>query len=62
MAIFRFELERIDKLGESLSVVVEEEKPWPAAERAKSEARKRMPGSKWRIKRWMRTNGKKNMP
>jgi len=52
--VFRFELERIDKLGESFSTTVEEDKPWPAAEKAKREAGKRMPGSRWRVKSWKR--------
>jgi len=51
---FRFELERLDKLGESFSTTVEEDKPWPAAEKAKREAGKRMPGSRWRVKSWKR--------
>ncbi len=61
-AVYSFLLERLDESAEDLEVIVEDRKLWQAAYKAKESAALTFPGSEWRIKRWMRTNGKKSMP
>ena len=61
-AVYSFLLERLDEASEDLEVIVEGRKLWQAAFKAKENAALTFPGSEWRVKRWMRTNGKKNMP